>query len=131
MEREIDAHQAQLGRRFVRSTRHTLEVDYLPYMDSLAQLLDCVPRPQDFLLSDPRLAQALLFGPNVSYVYRLRGKHRWGGARQAILGVGQRTEKCLSGRRPEAQGEDHTRLLLLVVAIVALALLWMASGRLL
>lgn len=106
MEREIDSHLAKLAEQFVKSTRHTLEVDFVPYLDSLASLLGCQPRPLELALSDPRLAYALLFGPNVSYVYRLWGPHPWAGARDAILGVWKRTEGCLSGRKPPPDGEE-------------------------
>jgi len=71
----------------------------VPYMDSIAEILDCKPQPMDYILSDPRLAYALIFGPNVSYVYRLRGAKAWNGARDAILGVKKRTEICLTGRK--------------------------------
>lgn len=126
MERDIDYHQAELAKKFVASTRHTLEVDFVPYMDSLAELLGCKPRPQDFLLSDPRLATALLFGPNVSYVYRLQGPHPWHKAREAILGIWERTEKCLSGRKPDAHWDDHSHLLVIAaVSLSATLLFWL------
>ena len=128
MERDIQCQQAELAKTFVASTRHTLEVDFVPYMDSLAELLGCKPRPQDFLLSDPRLAHALLFGPNVSYVYRLRGPHPWPKAREAILGVLERTEKCLSGRKlDDARWDDHHshQLLMMATSLGTVLLLWL------
>lgn len=70
-------------------------------MDSLAEILDCKPRPLNYIYSDPRLAHALIFGPNVSYVYRLRGTNVWNGARDAIVGIKKRTEMCLTERNIE------------------------------
>ncbi len=35
MEREIGAYQAALERRYVRSPRHTIQVDFHPYLRSL------------------------------------------------------------------------------------------------
>ncbi|CAK5075223.1 unnamed protein product [Meloidogyne enterolobii] len=99
MEKEVDQYRDWLTKTFVESTRHTIEVDCVPYMDSLAEILDCKPKPMDYILSDPRLAYALIFGPNVSYVYRLRGTKAWSGARDAILGVKKRTEICLTERK--------------------------------
>ena len=37
------------------------------------------------LLTDPRLACSVIFGPTTPYQYRLRGPGKWAGARQAIL----------------------------------------------
>uniref|UniRef100_A0A1I8BMZ5 Flavin-containing monooxygenase n=1 Tax=Meloidogyne hapla TaxID=6305 RepID=A0A1I8BMZ5_MELHA len=105
MEQEVDQYQAWLAKTFVKSTRHTIEVDCVLYMDSIAELLDCKPQPMDYIFSDPRLAYALLFGPNVSYVYRLRGHKTWDGARDAILGVKKRTEICLTERKIDK--ENH------------------------
>jgi dimethylaniline monooxygenase (N-oxide forming) len=130
MEREINCHLTQLDRQFVKSTRHTLEVDYIPYLDCLAEYLGCTPRPLELIASDPRLAYALLFGPNVSYVYRLWGPHKWDGAKEAILGVGKRTDGCLTGRRVEegtvcCWSQDRTQLVVIAASLGALVLLWL------
>lgn len=71
-------------------------MDYDSYMDELAELMDCAPRPLRLLLSEPRLALRLLFGPNLPYSYRLRGWDAWPGARQAVLGC---EERVLAGLR--------------------------------
>lgn len=49
-------------------------VSYTPYMDSVAELVDCKPRLSDYLLN-PRLLYHLLCGANVPTAYRLRGPH--------------------------------------------------------
>ncbi|KAI3420107.1 hypothetical protein GPALN_003433 [Globodera pallida] len=103
MERDIDSSQAELAKQFVKSTRHTIEVDYILFMDELAELLGCKPNPLDFMLSNPRLAHALLFGPNAAYVYRLCGTKVWDGAEHAILDIPRRMDVCLSGRKVEKE----------------------------
>lgn len=32
-----------MAKRYVKSTRHTIQVDYLPFMDELAELNQCKP----------------------------------------------------------------------------------------
>jgi dimethylaniline monooxygenase (N-oxide forming) len=49
-------------------------VSYTPYMDSLAELIGCRPRLQDFV-AEPRLAYHLICGANIPTVYRLCGPH--------------------------------------------------------
>jgi len=131
MNEEIEKHFMKLNKRYVKSSRHTLEVDFVPYLDGLAEMLDCKPRPQDYLLNDPRLAIAILFGPNISYAYRLRGPHQWEGAREAILGVMGRTEKCLSGRKEAEQTNDILVNLspqsVLAIAFVGIYIFWMIN----
>lgn len=129
MNEEIEKHFTKLNQRYVKSSRHTLEVDFVPYLDGFAELLDCKPRPQDYVLNDPRLAFAILFGPNVSYAYRLRGPHQWEGAREAILGVMERTEKCLSGRKEAGQTNDilvdWSPQFVLAIAFGGIYIFWM------
>lgn len=71
--------------RYVSSQRHTIQVDYISYMDEIAKLVGVMPRILRLLLSDPRMAWNVVFGPCTPYQYRLRGPGKWAGARQAIL----------------------------------------------
>lgn len=71
--------------RYVSSPRHTIQVDYVSYMDEVADQLGVRPSIMRLLLTDPRLAYAVLLGPSTPYQYRLSGPGKWGGARQAIL----------------------------------------------
>lgn len=70
---------------FKCSERNPLQVVYIPYMDSLAEMLGVRPNIPWLFLTDPRLAQQVLFGPCTPYQYRLTGPGRWAGARHAIL----------------------------------------------
>ncbi|KAL3072907.1 hypothetical protein niasHS_017881 [Heterodera schachtii] len=124
MEHDIDRAQAELAKAFVKSTRHTIEVNYILFMDELAELIGCKPNPVDFAFSKPRLAHALLFGPNVSYVYRLRGPKAWDGAEEAILDIPRRMDLCLSGRKvkeaPTTEWAEIRSVLALIVAIMVI-----------
>ncbi|KAI3416346.1 Dimethylaniline monooxygenase N-oxide-forming [Globodera pallida] len=67
---DMEAHAAgvkeAMHAQFVQSRRHTIQVDYIEYMDTLAELIGCVPRLGPYLFNDPALLKALLFGPNLS-----------------------------------------------------------------
>jgi len=90
------------NKHFVNSRRHTIQVEYVEYMDELAELIGCRPRMLKFWLSDAQLAHRLVFHGLVPYQYRLTGPHKWSGAREAILGVEQRVfETTRTRRTPE------------------------------
>ncbi|NXA34151.1 FMO5 monooxygenase, partial [Eudromia elegans] len=93
MEAEVQRRKEAMAKRYVRSPRHTIQVDYIPYMDELAEQLGVRPRLLSLFLSDPRLAAEVLLGPCTPYQYRLRGPGRWDGARNAILTQRQRIIK--------------------------------------
>ncbi|NWV16331.1 FMO5 monooxygenase, partial [Origma solitaria] len=76
--------------RYVKSQRHTIQVDYVPYMDELACQLGVKPNLLTLFLTDPKLAMEVTFGPCTPYQYRLRGPGAWEGAREAILTQRQR-----------------------------------------
>ncbi len=49
-------------------------VSYTPYMDGVAELIDCRPRLRDYLFN-PRMFYHLICGANIPTAYRLRGPH--------------------------------------------------------
>ncbi|XP_047231874.1 flavin-containing monooxygenase 5-like [Girardinichthys multiradiatus] len=85
MQRDIKSKQEAMAKRYVSSQRHTIQVDYINYMDEIADLLGVRPRISRLLLTDTRLGLNLLLGPCTPYQYRLRGPGKWAGARQAIF----------------------------------------------
>ncbi|XP_044218225.1 flavin-containing monooxygenase 5-like [Thunnus albacares] len=62
-----------------------LQVDYIPYLDFMADEVGVRPNFLRLLLRDPVLWVKVLCGPCTPYQYRLNGPGRWVGARQAIL----------------------------------------------
>ncbi|CAJ0566356.1 unnamed protein product, partial [Mesorhabditis spiculigera] len=100
LEQDAVMQKAAMAKRYVNSPRHTLQVDFVPYMEGLAELIDCQPKPWDFATTDPRLFKEVFFGPNVAYVYRLSGPYPWPGARQAILDVRHRVDQGITAGRP-------------------------------
>ncbi|KAE9419125.1 hypothetical protein Angca_004223, partial [Angiostrongylus cantonensis] len=90
MKKWIREKQDEMRARYVKSPRHTIQVDYIPYMDELANIVGCRPNIVKLILSDPLLAYKIYFGPCVPYSYRLRGPHAWSDARHAIMTVDER-----------------------------------------
>uniref|UniRef100_A0A8C0IW00 Flavin-containing monooxygenase n=1 Tax=Chelonoidis abingdonii TaxID=106734 RepID=A0A8C0IW00_CHEAB len=78
--------------------RHTIQVDYVEYMDELACLVGVKPNLLSLFLTDPKLAMEVFFGPCTPYQYRLRGPGKWNGARKAILTQRERIIKPLKTR---------------------------------
>ncbi|KAH7693809.1 Dimethylaniline monooxygenase, partial [Aphelenchoides avenae] len=76
MAQEVDAAKAMLYHHFIPSLQR-FWVDYATYLDDLASLIGCRPSIARYAIADPTLGWALLFGPNVSYAYRLCGPHQW------------------------------------------------------
>uniref|UniRef100_A0A8C5FYV3 Flavin-containing monooxygenase n=1 Tax=Gouania willdenowi TaxID=441366 RepID=A0A8C5FYV3_GOUWI len=70
---------------FSGSGHNSLQVDFIPYMDSLAHEIGVHPNVLTLCLKDPILALEVFTGPCTSYQYRLTGPGRWSGSRNAIL----------------------------------------------
>uniref|UniRef100_A0A0K0DPN8 Flavin-containing monooxygenase n=1 Tax=Angiostrongylus cantonensis TaxID=6313 RepID=A0A0K0DPN8_ANGCA len=56
MKKWIREKQDEMRARYVKSPRHTIQVDYIPYMDELANIVGCRPNIVKLILSDPLLA---------------------------------------------------------------------------
>ncbi|NXN94440.1 FMO5 monooxygenase, partial [Rhinopomastus cyanomelas] len=95
MEADIKQKRDDMAKRYVRSQRHTVEVDYIPYMDELACQLGVKPNLLTLFLTDPKLALEVVLGPCTPYQYRLHGPGKWAGAREAILTQQQRVVRAL------------------------------------
>lgn len=74
------------------------KLDFISYMDELAQCIGSKPNIPLLFIKDPRLACHVFFGPCTPYQYRLVGPGKWDGARNAILTQWDRTMKPLKTR---------------------------------
>ncbi|KAF3691143.1 Dimethylaniline monooxygenase [N-oxide-forming] 5 [Channa argus] len=122
MLKEIQCKQETMAKRYVTSQRHTIQVDYITYMDEVAELLGVKPRIQGMLLTDPRLALNVMFGPCTPYQYRLRGPGKWAGARQAILTQWERVAQPMQTRPCNEPKPKRSSKLLLVLSAAAVGL---------
>uniref|UniRef100_A0A8P4K628 Flavin-containing monooxygenase n=1 Tax=Dicentrarchus labrax TaxID=13489 RepID=A0A8P4K628_DICLA len=98
MLKDIQCKQEAMARRYVTSQRHTIQVDYVSYMDEIAELVGVRPNISRLLLTDPRLGLKVMFGPCTPYQYRLRGPGKWAGAREAILTQWERVAQPMQTR---------------------------------
>lgn len=126
---EIHTYKKSLQERYVASPRHTIQVDYLPYVDFLAEAVGCKPNMAKIFYTDPALFFKLLFGPPVAYQFRLTGPYPWKGAREAIMTAMNRTKAAFNTRHHQrVQSSCHcghtTALILFSLVIAVLALVY-------
>ncbi|KAK3088580.1 hypothetical protein FSP39_020881 [Pinctada imbricata] len=114
-----------MAKRYVESSRHTIQVDYVDYMDELAEIAGHRPDLFDLLKKDPKLAMTCYFGACTPYQYRLTGPNAWDGAREAILTQWDRTCYPLNTRPLgfNADKSQKTIFILYFVLVVILAVL--------
>ena len=55
MWKDIVAKREAMAKRYVDSTRHTIQVDWLPFMDEIAEQVGCKPDLGKFFLISPHL----------------------------------------------------------------------------
>lgn len=118
MKEDIRKKKEEMEKRYVCSQRHTIQVDYLEYMDELAELLGVKPNLSSLFLSDPKLAYNVYFGPCTPYQYRLSGPGKWVKARTAILTQWNRAMKPTRTRYVEPS--SRSPLLPVVIGLVVL-----------
>lgn len=95
MEQQIEKDRVARESRFYGSPRHSLEIDYHTYMSQIAEYLGVLPNLKWLCVFDPRLAYYLTFGMYSTYQFRLQGRHKWEGARKAILELDSRIDGAL------------------------------------
>ncbi|XP_019752080.1 dimethylaniline monooxygenase [N-oxide-forming] 5-like [Hippocampus comes] len=119
---DIKYKQETMADRYVSSQRHTIQVDYMNYMDEIATPVGVRPKILRVLLTDPRLGLSLLFGPITPYQYRLRGPGKWTGARQAILTQWDRVALPMQTRPcDQAKAKCSLKWLLVVLSTMGVA----------
>ncbi|KAF8789862.1 flavin-containing monooxygenase 5-like [Argiope bruennichi] len=96
MKNEISCRRKAMEERYVESTRHTIQVDFIDFMDDITQEFGAAPNMWNLFLNDPKLFFACLVGPGLPYQYRLNGPHSWPKARETILKFPSRVTKPLS-----------------------------------
>lgn len=94
-------------RAFYDSPRHSLEILYIPYMEELADYIGCKPNLLKYALTDPVLFYHLIFGLFSAYQFRLEGRHKWSGARDAILQLNDRVAKGLQQKEVDFHQQQN------------------------
>ncbi|KAI5620034.1 flavin monooxygenase isoform X1 [Silurus asotus] len=80
-----------------------LLVDFIPYLDSIAQEIGVRPNLFWLFFTDPGLGFRVLFGPCTPYQFRLCGPGKWAGARQAIFSQWERVAEPFKTRPIQEQ----------------------------
>ncbi|XP_054707670.1 flavin-containing monooxygenase 5-like [Uloborus diversus] len=104
MIKEIKRRHCENEKRYTPSEKMTLRVDFSQFMDELANELGVKPNFWRLLFTDPKLFLRLVFGPCLSYQYRLEGPHKWEGAREAIMTSDERIHWPLQKRKITKKG---------------------------
>ncbi|XP_018414568.1 PREDICTED: dimethylaniline monooxygenase [N-oxide-forming] 5-like [Nanorana parkeri] len=119
MKEDIRKKKEEMAKRYVFSQRHTIQVDYIEYMDELAESLGVKPDLWELLRTDPKLAWHVFFGPCTPYQYRIAGPGKWDKARKTILSQWDRTLKPTRTRYVEqSSGISPIQLFLLGILVV-------------
>lgn len=110
---DIRKKREELVKRYVGSLRHTIQVDFIPYMDEVAAQYGAKPNLWKMALTDPLLFYHCFMGPCLPYQYRLGGPHAWPAARKAIVTHKDRITAPLKTRKSETSFDYLNSLTLL------------------
>nr|XP_054769781.1 flavin-containing monooxygenase 5-like [Lytechinus pictus] len=127
MKADMMSKEEAMAKRYISSQRHTIQVDFIKYMDEVALEFGVKPDFWKMLLSDPVLALKCVCGPYTPYQYRLVGPGQWSGARDAIMTISERVNKPLQSRKVQVSQSGsllNSWLFYAIVLSVALYILW-------
>jgi len=103
MYKDIVQKRKEIDERYFKGARHTIQVDWVPYMDEIASLFGAKPDLFKIFCTDLPFFFRLYFGPCLPYQYRVNGPHKWAGAKKAIYTYEERVLGALKSNRPEEQ----------------------------
>ena len=106
----------------------SIQVDYIPYSDELAELIGCKPSLWRLLIQDPVLALRCFFGPCTPPQYRLVGPGAWSGAKKAIEEVHNNVIYATKTRVIEQKEKDGwsfgVKILIFFIVVLSLLVKW-------
>ncbi|XP_017159046.1 dimethylaniline monooxygenase [N-oxide-forming] 5-like [Poecilia reticulata] len=85
MIKAVEKDTRNIEKNYVVSRLTPLQVDFVEYMDDLAQDIGVRPSLLWLFLTDFPLFMRVFWGPITAYQYRLMGPGKWNGARRAIF----------------------------------------------
>lgn len=115
MYQNITMKKEAMAKRYVPSQRHTIQVDFIEYMDDVAIEIGVKPNFFKMLFTDPVFFFKNFFGPSVPYQYRLEGPGKWEGAKNAIETVWERVEAPLCNGKGKVRQPSYIEVVLLIV----------------
>jgi dimethylaniline monooxygenase (N-oxide forming) / hypotaurine monooxygenase len=119
MKAKIRMEKDKIGKRYKKSARHTIQADYLPFMDNIARKIGVMPPTTKLFFTDPKLWHAIVFGPATAHQFRLQGPNSWKPARETILQVNANAHKTY-----RKQSSSSGMIFKLIIVLVALFVLY-------
>ncbi|XP_022108773.1 dimethylaniline monooxygenase [N-oxide-forming] 5-like [Acanthaster planci] len=126
MEASVKKAKDDMSKRYIKSQRHTIQVDWIKYMDSIAVEIGVKPDLWKLFWSDPALALHCFFGPCLPYQYRLMGPGKWNGAKDAINTMWERVDAPLKTRLPAVQEDKSGAAIMLLWFGLAFLVIYIA-----
>ncbi|KAH0618212.1 hypothetical protein JD844_017222 [Phrynosoma platyrhinos] len=105
---------------FGTSRSQSIQTDFIEYLDELAVESGSKPDLFSLLVTDPKLAMTIFFGPCSPYQFRLMGPGKWSGARNAILTQEERIIKPTKTRVVGNSASYNQFFLLKIISIIVL-----------
>lgn len=99
--------EAKRKAKFTDTPRHGVQVEWIPYLDEIAEQFGVKVNYKSLLWKDFRLFLRLYFGPSVPYQYRLSGPHAHPNARDIIMQTRDRMDYPLRVNRSLKLGKDQ------------------------
>lgn len=130
MEKYVDCKDQLTESRYILGSRHARQVDWIDYMDEVAELVGCKPQLGRLIVTDPALAWACIFGPCLPYQYRLHGPSPHPKARQQIMDFWENCKLGLKTRKLPWEADAVPVLEPAVVdpKVAVMALSFLAAG---
>ncbi|GFQ64902.1 dimethylaniline monooxygenase 5 [Trichonephila clavata] len=125
MMEDIKRKDVEMRKRYFSGPRHTIQIDWINFMDELAELAGVQPDLLSMFFNDPLLFYQCVRGPCLPYQYRLRGPNAWLEARRAIMEADKRVVAALDTRyipRRKTEEINIFKFLLASLSIILLAL---------
>ncbi|KAM4641180.1 dimethylaniline monooxygenase [N-oxide-forming] 2-like isoform 2-T2 [Discoglossus pictus] len=127
MEAYIEKSNEKKKKWFGMGRGQSLQTHYVDYINEISSEIGSHPNLIHLLLTDPKLAWKVFFGPCTPYQYRLTGPGKWPGAKNAILTQWDRTinphRTRIVHRRPKSRSSFYN-----ILAFCALiASVWFGS----
>lgn len=122
---DIKKKDIEMKKRYFSGPRHTIQMDWINYMDELATLAGVKPDMISMIFDDPLLFFTCMFGPCLPYQFRLRGPNSWKQARQAIMTYDYRVAGALDTRRTIKGKVEEINILKFIMACISITVLAM------
>lgn len=135
---DVDQMYRVTKKRFgITSSRYTIIVFFIQYLDKIAGYIGCKPRLWQLFFSDNSLWRKIYFGGATPPQWRLHGPGKWEGAKDAIERVEERTWYPLQTRQTGGYGKEGVydgwisllKKLLLGIAFLVLLKYLMSNGH--